>query len=116
MRITCHTLGELLENLKAVAPTSVFQRTVYTSTSRRPLDNENKYKAVKFAIVFQVSAVIGTEEGGEYILESAEECGFDYTDASNEAAGTMKADALRNTLVEHCDDAGLKVRPGIVEN
>ena len=116
MRVVCQTLTELLANLESVSSRSVFQQVVYASVGRRPIDSDSKYKAVKFAIVFQASVVIGTEEGGEYILECGEECGFDYWDSSQGREGTNQAEALKKKLTEHCDDAGLRVRPGVVES
>lgn len=113
MRVVCSNLDEFIENLAREPSDKVFRGVVYVSRSRRPVDG-NKQNAVKFAVVFQASAVINVD-GGQYLLQMGEECGEDYEDATQEFAGSDQAAELKKRLGDWCDATGLVVGPGIVD-
>jgi len=115
VRVTCESLHDFITNLRHEPPTNVVQRIVYISTTRRPMDSDDKHKAVLFTVVLQSSAVVNLDDGGQYHLEYGEECGVDVCDATQELCGSDKAAILRKRLVDFCDEHGLHVRPGIVE-
>jgi len=114
MRVTFITIEEFLHDLKNVESDKVFQQAVRIQRSQRPIQGD-KYSAVKFEVVLQVSAVVSTDDGGEYIMETGEVCGYDYRDSSREFAGSEKADELKRMIEEFCSHHGLVVRPGLIE-
>ena len=95
-------------------PSAILQRAVRASTTRNPIDGI-KYDAVKFSVVFQASAVVRLDDGGEYLLDYGEDCGTDYMDEPKKLEGSERANVLREKLAGFCDDYGLLVRPGIIE-
>jgi hypothetical protein len=115
MRVVCTELNDFITNLQVEPTTSVLQQVVHISTNRRPLDNLDKHKAVRFNVTFHASAVVCLDDGGQYLLDYGEDCGIDYEDAEKELTGTQHANSLRKKLIEFCDECGLKVRPGIIE-
>lgn len=113
MRVICTTLDDFIANLRMEPPSAVLQQAVRASVSSRPLDGD-KQKAVKFNVVFQASAVVNLDDGGQYLLDYGEDCGIDYRDSSQEFVGTQRANELKIKLTEFCDDQGLKIRPGVI--
>lgn len=115
MRVVCRTVEDFLENLRSVPPTMVLQGIVYVSIHRNPLDG-TKRNAVKFDVTVQADVVVNlSNDEGQYILQYAEQVGRDYEDGSQERGGSERAEEIKRKIVEHCDDVGLRVRPGVVE-
>lgn len=112
MHVTCQTIDDFLANLEAEGTT--FRGIVYTSRTREPL-GENKRNAVRFMVSFFVSTVVDMGEDGQYLLDTAEECGIDYEDASQEKVGSLKAESLRSKVRCWCESHGLNLRPGVVD-
>lgn len=70
---------------------------------------------VKVGILLQASAVVVTEDGGEYLMEVGEQCGDDWMDATRDFAGSERADVLKTMIEDFCRNRGLTVRPGFFE-
>jgi len=113
MRVECHSISDFLVNLKAEPPEAVLNGVVYASTTKNPIDGD-KRTAVKWRVVFQASVVVSLAGGGEYLLDAGEDCGGDYTDATQEFDGSERADELRGAVESVCRERGLAVRPGVV--
>jgi hypothetical protein len=112
MKVTCNTTKEFLENLADVLAERVLGRTIYVSLTRTPVGGRD---SVKLSVTLQYSAVVNLADGeGQYLLEAAENCGFDYVDASQEFKGGDAARALREALDGFCVKRGLVVKPGFV--
>jgi len=114
MRVECHTIADFLTNLKKDVA-GVYRKIVYFSKTERSLDESGR-GTVRFGINLQASAVIDDGDGGQYHLEYGEDCGIDYRDASNDAAGSACAADILSKLETFCKDAGLEIRPGIVQS
>lgn len=114
MRVECHTIADFLTNLKK-DQAGIYRKIVYFSKTERPLDGSSR-GAVRFGINLQASAVIDDGDGGQYHLEYGEDCGIDYRDASNDAAGSTRAAGIFTSLEKFCKVAGLDIRPGIVQS
>lgn len=114
MRVVCNTVSEFLE---CIAPDEqvVLANTIRRSRYRRPVGGTSPRNAVKFLVGFQLSAVIlMAQDAGDYLLEVGVECGFDYTDASQEIEGTESADKLEAEVAAFCTDHKYKLRPGVI--
>lgn len=107
MIVTCNSMDELIEELSN-PDIAVHGKTVRISTSKRRLDT------VRHMVVVQVSAIIVEKGGNEYLVQFGEECGIDYSDSSQEFAGSEKAKKLRKILTEVCEKLSLKVGPGVI--
>jgi hypothetical protein len=83
---------------------------VHLDVSRRPLDKDK----TRIEVVLQATAVVDTEEGGQFLLDVGENMGMDYNDASQEKEGSKAAEKAEEKIIEVCDDLGLMVRPGII--
>ncbi|MEE9592667.1 MAG: hypothetical protein V3W28_03695 [Thermoplasmata archaeon] len=114
MRVIVQNVAEFIGSLEAEEPSKVYNKTVYVSVIRTPLDGTKK-TAAKWSVVFQASAVVDLPDGGQYILEVGEDCGTDYTDSTDDPAGTEQADDLRGRVRQYCRANGLTVRPGVVD-
>lgn len=113
MRIVCNTVEELLEDLEKSDCTLLFQKSIRFSTTYRAMGNE--VEPVRFQVGVQVSAILETDQGGEYIIEAGEHCGIDYRDASREYKGTERAQSIRKRVEDFCRARGLVVRPGVIQ-
>ena len=114
MRVIVQNVAEFIGNLESESPDRVYGKTVYVSVTRTPLDG-NKRDAAKWSVVFQASAVVDLPDGGQYILEVGEDCGTDYTDSTDEPAGTEQANELKERVRQYSRANGLTVRPGVVD-
>ena len=115
MRVVCHSVDDFLVNLRGVPEGMVLQGIVYVSIHRNPVDG-TKRDAVKFDVTIQADAVVNLPgDDGQYILQYGEQVGRDYEDSSQEFKGTERAEEIKRKIIEHCDDVGLKTRPGVVE-
>lgn len=114
MRVTCQTVDEFCQCLldaigkgHSVADgTARFSKLIKSEGNRRD--------APKVEISVHVSAIVQMNEGGDYLLEVEERCGTDYQDASQEYAGSERADSIKDNLATICQDAGCVVMPGII--
>ena len=102
MRVVCQMIDEFFENLTSEPKGSLFRDTIRINNVRQPLDG-NRFAALKFQIIVQVSAVVDLGEDGQYLLEAAEDCGIDYADASQEKEGTEQANELRLKINQECE-------------
>jgi hypothetical protein len=107
MRVSCESFSDFIEHLDQ--RTEVFDNTLFISRAARPLD-VGKVQ-VKFAVTFQCSTVILTDQH-QYILEVGVDCGLDYHDASNEHKGTAKAKELSQVVKDYAEKRGWRVLPG----
>ena len=114
MRVTCGTIDEFIENLKALPHGAVFQKVIYVSRTRNSIDGTAR-NGVRFSVVLQASAVVDLGDDGQYLLEAGEDCGIDYEDSTQERKGTERASELRQKIKRHCESHGIDVRPGIVD-
>ncbi len=114
MRVTCNDVDAFLKDLSLADAEQVLQRAVRVSVSRNPVDG-NRRDALKFTVTLQASAIIGLEDGGEYLLEVGVDCGNDYMDGRPDLGGTECADDMVDQIRHFCESRGLVVRPGIIE-
>jgi len=105
MRVVCQTIEAFVENLRIGTPV---EKTVWVDITAREV---NEHKMV---MNLQASAVVQLPDGGEFLLQYGEDCGYDFTDGEPEMEGTKAAKHRRGYLIEQCEDMGLMVRPGIV--
>ena len=109
MRVTCKTVSEFIDNLKSEKG-NIYRNIIYVMIEEEPLDQNN----IKFSITIQVTAVVRTEDGGEYLLVVAENCGKDLRDVSQDYGGNELAFDLQDKIKTACEELGLEVRTGIV--
>ena len=112
MRVECPTFEEWLECLEADRPQGVWQNTVRYSIVRRPFGADRS--SPKKEVLIQVSAVMQTEGGGEYLLEVGQDCGFNYDDATQDKAGDHEAGQIKAKLEDVCLRLKLRLLPGII--
>lgn len=115
MRVRCYTVDEFLGDLALEDPSHILQQVVRVSTTRNPMGNNGRDKVVKHGVVFQASAVVALDGGGEYLLECGVDCGIDYEDASQEFVGSVRAGDLKQQIIEFCQCRQLSIRPGMIE-
>lgn len=115
MRVQCSTVDDFITNLRAELPSAIVSKVVYVSQVERSLDSGDPRQATRFTVYVQASCVVDLEDGGQYLLEMAVNCGLDYRDATNEREGTSEAARVRQKLTECCDDLGLRIRPGVLD-
>lgn len=111
MHLACTSLDEFFEVLDSEK--SIFQSVLHVNISRNPVDGD-RFRASKFAVVFQASAVVEVSETSQYILIFGYDCGNDYTDASAESPGTVAADAMKKQVQDYASKRGWRVLPGVV--
>jgi len=105
VRVVCHTVEAFVENLRIG---TLVEKTVWIDVSSKQAAEH------KIAWNLQASAVVRLADGGEFLLQYGEDCGYDYTDGEPELEGTQAVKHRRGYLVEQCEDMGLTVRPGLV--
>ncbi len=108
MKIQCNDVQGFIENLKKCDCSRIFEKTVWVDITKAFLSE------VVDQVTFQASAVIQTEDGGEFVVRLGIECGKNYMDSSNEMIGQEQAEKLRDELCEFCEGHGLVVLPGII--
>lgn len=124
MRVTCETVDEFIECLRAEcqAHSTIFQDTIRVSICRRPIDKSAR-EALKFEVVLQASAVVVVDQESQYLLEVGEYCGKDYADDPPNDEGTQKAKALKEKIEDFAkgwwrqefdSGASLKILPGMI--
>ena len=107
MRVTCKSIGEFLSNLKLEK--DIYRNIVYVTIDEEPLNEVN------FAIAVQATAVVRTEDAGEYLLVVSENCGMDCRNkAQQDYAGSEMAFDLKDKIMTTCGELGLEVRTGLV--
>ena len=111
MKIRCSDVCSFTKNIEIAGPDHVFEKAVWTDVTRASVN-----EAVD-DVMLQASAVIASENGGEYLLQLGIDCGREYADATEtEKRHTGKANAERQKkeLSVFCELHGLMVRPGII--
>jgi hypothetical protein len=106
MLVTCKSVDDFLANLEQAD--NLFEDAVRIDVTRRQLDE------VRYAVVFQASCVVQTDDGGEYILQVGEECGVDYEDTTQDFGGTDSAADVRHRVTDFCKSRQFKVLPGTI--
>lgn len=112
MKIRCRDLESFLKNLE---DGHVHRDTVHVDCYEVPL-NGTKYNAVSFQICFAAYAVLIFDNESEALLEVDEECGVDRRTVEDvEMEGSRyQADCLERLRV-FCNERGLSIKPGILE-
>jgi hypothetical protein len=113
MRVTCNSINAFLDNLKPIKHDNIFGSVVYVDTDMKPVDNQDKRKAIKFLVVIIASAVVDLPTG-QYLLVAGEECGFDLIAEGGYQDGSDKALELKRMIGSFCDTIGVSVQSGIV--
>ena len=116
MRIVCPVIEDFLDTLETEenGTGSIYRKHVHLSRFRQPVDG-NSRDAVKFLINMQLSAIIETEDGGQYLLQFGEDCGMDYKDSGGAYEGTKVYEKRKKQVVKCCERLGLVLRPGVVD-
>jgi hypothetical protein len=109
MRVETTDIGDFLANLEAAGAGNVFEKAVWRAIRYFPVETS---KGVKVKVVLQAAAVITTEDGREYLLVLADECGVDYQYSSGDKKGTELARQIVESIGRFCKNFGLTVRPG----
>lgn len=115
MRVQCSSIDDFLANLNKCGGT-VLNGTVFVDESRRPAHGQHPNVSVRWIVEIQASAVVELPDNrGEFLLQAGEECGLDYTDATQEFDGSDRAAELRGQLEGYCESRQLSLLPGIVD-
>lgn len=112
MRVICQTVDEFLECLEQEK--DILQNTVRVSISERPIDKGAR-DSIKYEIVLQASAVVNIEEGSQYLLEYAKDCGIDVRDADPSLDASYRAKAIKEKIKKFAEAKALKVMPGFIQ-
>jgi hypothetical protein len=110
MRVTCNQISDVLANLVSCPIENLFGKVIYLNVIRQPVTPDK----LKFRVAVHVSAIVNTDDGGQYLLVGGEDCGHDYMDGKREQDGTKKALCLREALEDFCGERGWVIRPGVV--
>ena len=109
MRIQCEDVQGFIENLKKYDSSRIFEKTVWVDITKASLSE------VVDQVTFQATAIIQTEDGGEFVVKVGIDCGRDYADNSGVGlVGTEIAEKLCGELETFCEEHGLVVLPGII--
>lgn len=108
MRVVCDSVEDFLANLKKDSG-NIYRNIVYFSITNK------EESEVKKTVGVQSSAVIDSEEGGQFIVELGLYCGIDYSDHTQDFEGTEAAKSIRTIIANFCNSHDLEVRPGIVD-
>ena len=114
MKVVCTSVNDFLHNITVEGFDKVLHRVIYVDYVKNPL-GDNQRDCVKWKVFLSASAVMVTEDEGEYLLEVGVNCGVDYTDKSNDLKGSKKALELKSQIEECCKNHNLTIRPGVVE-
>lgn len=110
MRVTTTSIDEFLQCLVDID--EVFGSTVRVSITRNPVDG-TKRDSTKFTVVIQASTIV-IDDGSEYLLETGQFCGIDYTDATQQKDGSEIANVLKERVIAFALKKNWKVLPGII--
>jgi hypothetical protein len=113
MIVKCNTVEDFLTDIESQVKRNgsgcIVQNTVRLNVSKREISD------VTHAVVLQGAAIVSMKEGGEYLLQFGIECGHDYSDASQEYAGTDLANKQIKRIKDFCTSYGLTVGPGVIK-
>lgn len=104
----CKTVDDFLANLPVGS--GVYLDTIWTDVEKQPVDGDLR-TASRVAVGFRATAKVPLEDDGLY-LEAFVDCGIDYMDATQEMAGSERADGLMGQLGSFARRNGLELRPG----
>ncbi len=107
MRITCTSLDDFIVNL---SDTSVAWNAVYFD--RTTAESGADYRR---NVAYQASAVLQMPGGGEALLQCGEACGHDLLTADGHQDGTDRQARLHEGLKAYCEEHGLRLKPGIID-
>jgi len=110
MRIECPTLQEFFDCVRSEE--KFFQNAIRYSVVRRPVGKDPTIQ-IKEEVILQVTTVV-VADPGEYLLQSAEHCGYDYNENPPERNGSEKAEELVKNLQQFAKVNRLKLLPGII--
>lgn len=112
MRVVCDTVEQFVRNLRLER--DVYQRVVRVQVTSNPAGVGTSRDAPVLSVNFQASAVVRSDDGGEFLLEVGEDCGHDWRDKSQRFEGTARAKELEDMVRRACEELGLEVRPGLI--
>lgn len=109
MRIMCHSIKDFLDNL-AKHTNEIWMSSVWVDRSINAWD-----ESLTSTVTIQTYAVVALADGSQFIIQGGEICGDDYEDGDEEKNGTERADKLTVEIMHYCNEVGLDVRPGTLE-
>lgn len=107
MRVICECFEDFLENLQIDDDQNLFEDVIRVSISKRSVSEASK------KVVTICSTLIQNNES-EYLVEYAEDCGYDYSDGSDGPSGSDRANAIKKALEELATVRGWRIKPGIL--
>lgn len=111
MRVVVNTVEEFIQNLDVAD--KLFQNAIRISTIHKPYGGADRFTAVKFEVIIQISAIV-VSDGVDFLLDFGEICGFDYTDADPSNEGSERADKIRSEITDYSKTRGWKILPGMI--
>lgn len=108
MRVVVGSVDEFLESLDTV--TELFDQTIRVSILKNPAVGRED---VVTDVVIQYGALAFAGDLG-YLLDGAQACGRDYTDAEQDFQGTAEADRCKKKIIEYATRRGWRVLPGVL--
>ena len=111
MRIQCDGIDDFLENVR---DQQVFNKTIFVNRTKRSLTEESPRTSHCVEIILQLSAIVVYPEG-EVLVESGESCGEDCFTGDGKIEGTPVCEKRMKRLDRFCEQAGLTVKPGILD-
>ena len=115
MIIKCQSINDFLKNLTGEV---VYLGRVYVDRTLSPANGTSLRDASSWDVTLQVSAILNLGDDEQALVLSGEDCGVHRESGQyreGEISGKERADELRTKIIEFCDDAGLKVKPGILD-
>lgn len=110
MRVICNSIADFLTNLASVKSEDILEKTIWINRTTQDPNDEGMVDI----ITLQASAIIDTEDGGQYLLEGGEICGKDHYDGDEEKKGSDRANELLERIDDLCSANGLKTKPGVL--
>ena len=111
MRIECTGLEAFLLNLDGQ---DVYTKAVHVDRSLRPLNGRTPAEATSHEVIFQASAIVDYEDGGQCLVQCGEICGVDRATDGGVTEGTGAWTRLYNHLSQFCKDRGWRLLPGVI--
>ena len=108
MRVVVGSVDEFLESLESV--TEIFDQTIRLSVLKNPAVGRED---VITDVVIQYGVLAFAGELG-YLLDGAQDCGRDYTDAEQDFQGTAEAERCKKKITEFATRRGWRVLPGVL--
>jgi hypothetical protein len=113
MRVTCQHIADFVKTLEIInernSGESILNRVIWENR----VDMEDSPHRTE--VLYQLSAiVVCSSDGGQYLLEVGENCGFDRTDGEPDLEGSKRHGELAQQVEEACSRFGYRRRPGIV--